>query len=336
MSKISQEKIDYINTHLDMHNNELAKILNISRDTVRKYKKEQNVFYQPKKFHEYDDYIIEHYYDKTSTELAQEIGCSRSYITKIWRENNLFGKSQNRYHMDENYFKNIDTGDKAYLLGLLASDGCLYKRDGHQGLIQISLQKKDQELLQNILEVLKSNYPININQNMATISLTSDKMFNDLSAIGLHPKKTWTINMKEVFSNIPDIFHKDFFRGYFDGDGTITSSDNFITVSRTKIGYVCPLTTAEVFQKILLQNNIESSFYLNSKEKYSKDFGSIEFTNTTFKYCFLKWIYANSNLKLKRKYELSKNFVNKVEGNITNRSENLKALKYYQEVVLNE
>lgn len=37
------------------------------------------------------------------------------------------------YSFNENYFNEIDCADKAYLLGFICADGCLYKRDGHQG-----------------------------------------------------------------------------------------------------------------------------------------------------------------------------------------------------------
>ena len=330
MSKISQDKIDYINNHLDMPNKELASILNIHTDTVRRYKKLQGVVYQPKNFHEYDQYIVDNYYTKTSIELAKEIGCSKSYIIKIWGENNLKGKGSFMYHFDGSYFDKIDTDNKAYVIGLLASDGCLYKRENHQGLIQLSLQKVDEQILKDILIDFKSNYPINTTDKMCSFSITNDKAFNRLNEIGLHPKKTWTIDIKEILSNIPKEHWRGFFRGYFDGDGCITSVDHFKTLSGVSINYALPKNSGLIFEKELNSLKIECRYSNDNRtEKYKDAFGRVVFNNTTAKYCFLKWLYKNADLKLERKSVLANNFICGVEENITNRSENIDALEYY-------
>lgn len=332
MSKLSQEKINYIWEHLDTPNIELAKILGINRSTVRKYKKEKGVIYQPKNFHEYDEYIRTSYYEKSSKVLAEEIGCSQSYVEKIWRESNLKGKGSFRYYCNKNYFQKIDTSNKAYILGFIAADGCLYKRGGHQGLIQISLNKKDIQILEDIKKELNSTHPINICDNMASLSITSEEMFQDLNKIGIKPRKTWTINLNNIIENIPQSLVKDFIRGYFDGDGSITSSDNFTNISKTRIVIALPQKSGEYFVSLLKKFNIDSVFYQdNRKEHYKASFGSLDFVNTTQKYCFLKWIYLNSkSIKLERKFFLAKEFIQKVDSNETNRSENKKAILYWQ------
>ena len=330
MSKISQDKINYINNHLDVPNKELADFLKIDRGTVRKYKKLQGVVYQPKTYHEYDEYIISHYNDRTSTELAKEIGCSRAYISKVWSEANLNGKSTCRYHFNENFFSTINNGDKAYLLGLIASDGCIYKREGHQSLFQISLQKTDDQLLKDIIVALESNHPIKICNNMATISFVSDIACADLFKIGLHPQKTWSINIKQILSNIPFEYHKDFYRGYFDGDGSISKDINK-NPSQIKVKIVGPEQSCLSFQENLKEHKINTTYEKDCRQNhYSQNFGCISFTNMTSKYCFLRWIYSNANLKLNRKNLLSKNFLQKIENNETNRAENIDAVKTYE------
>ena len=51
------------------------------------------------------------------------------------------------YVFNENYFSSIDSEDKAYLLGFICTDGNIYKRDGHQTQLQISLKDCDDEIL---------------------------------------------------------------------------------------------------------------------------------------------------------------------------------------------
>lgn len=329
--KTEQYKLDYIREHLDLTATKLADILKMDRHTVSKYKKQFGYIPEIKDFHKYDDYIIENYYKKTASQLSNEIGCSQSYIAKIWSKAGLKGKGSFRYYCNQNFFKNTNE-NSSYIIGLLASDGCLYKRDNHQGLIQLSLSKEDIKILQDILIVLESTHPINKNEKNATISITSDIMFKDLNKIGLCPQKTWTINMKKVLDNIPTEYHKDFYRGYLDGDGCITSSDHFKTISNTNIKIAVPETTGLIFKQDLLNFNIESVFQLdNRKDHYKNNFGTLTFNNTTHKYCFLKWIYSEKyELKLERKEKLAKDFILKVENNVTNRSENIKALEYYK------
>ena len=97
-------------------------------------------------------YMIDHYNDMTSTEIAKHIGCSRQLVLRIWMQNNLKGKEKSRqYYFNFNYFNTVNTCNKAYLIGLLASDGNLYKRQGHQGQVQIILHKNDEDLLKKYL-----------------------------------------------------------------------------------------------------------------------------------------------------------------------------------------
>ena len=328
--KITQDKIDYIKENPNLSCVELSKILKIDRHTVSKYKKEFNIS-TTKNYDKYKQYILDNYYSKTSIQLSEEIGCSRSYITKVWCENNLSGKSHYSYYCNYNYFSKIDNSEKAYLIGLLSADGCLYQRPEHQGLIQLSLNSKDEQILQDILQVLDSTHPINKSGSMSSISITSNVMFKDLNKIGLFPQKTWTINLKEILNNIPFDLHKDFFRGYFDGDGSITSSDNFKTISRTKIEIVGPEQSMKDMQKSLEEHQIKANIREDNRE-YTNSFYTLYFNNIKQKYLFSKWIYQNPTLKLNRKYNLIKQFIQRVEDNETNRIENVIAVKNYQEL----
>ena len=66
------------------------------------------------------------------------------------------------YNLNEYYFDKIDNADKTYLLGFICADGCLYKREGHQGQLSISVRDYDAEILQHFLDSLEANHPIKI------------------------------------------------------------------------------------------------------------------------------------------------------------------------------
>ena len=96
----------------------------------------------------------------TARQLAEQYGCSRSMILKIWMENNYHKPKSFNYYVNNQYFNTIDSPIKAYALGLIASDGNLYKRNSQQGQIKIYLEKTDEEVLRLILKDMGSTHPI--------------------------------------------------------------------------------------------------------------------------------------------------------------------------------
>lgn len=283
-------------------------------------------------------YICSQKGKKTKAALAKELNCSISFIKKIWTENNLTNTTSKVYYYDENYFDTIDCLEKAYWLGFLAADGNLYRRDGHQGLITLSLKNTDIEVLENLKKQLKTEKPISLNKDkrredtiMATLQLSSDKLFNQLLALGIGVRKTFDLSIKDIFANIPKQFWKGFLLGYFDGDGSISLPDK--NISKSHVRYSGPLTNLNDFKMILEEIGITCEI-VEDKRNYSKPFGSLEFKNTTEKYNFLKYIYSSNINCLTRKKEKAGELIQRIEQNITNRNENIKALQHYKSVVL--
>jgi hypothetical protein len=63
-------------------------------------------------------------------ELCGKYNTSRSYIQKVLNRYHIKLRSAaeitKKYDINENYFENINTGDKAYILGLIYSDGIIF------------------------------------------------------------------------------------------------------------------------------------------------------------------------------------------------------------------
>lgn len=107
----------------------------------------------------------------------------------------------------------------AYAIGLLASDGCLYKDGRH-----ISLTSLDLEQLNNFNKALDIKVKISTKQAAPGRSCThiqfSDALFHRfLISIGVTPAKSKTISKIDV----PKKYFFDFLRGSFDGDGCFYS-----------------------------------------------------------------------------------------------------------------
>lgn len=332
MKKLSIDEYVLLN-YKEKTNAQMAVELGCSKSTISDRRKKLGISATElnKELREKVPYICKQYGRKTKTTIAKELNCSAAFIKKVWMENGLTGLISQIYSLKEDYFSIINSFEKAYWVGFIAADGCIYRRDGHQGMLSIAVQKDDIELLEYFKEELDTTKPIQIQDNMATLQITSDKICNDLLEKGIGVRKTFDLSALTVLNNIPEQYHSSFFLGYFDGDGSIDIPQNIISKGHVRIAG--PITNLTTFSKILLDNNIPNSILLD-KRKNTQPFGSLEFKNTTEKYCFLKYIYSSEIKCLTRKKERSFTLIQRIEDNITNRSENKKAVEHYKSVVL--
>jgi len=203
--------------------------------------------------------IIRMYNDGTSTiELAKIAGYKSAIsIINILTKNNVIRrkyspKNNRKRKIDESIFINIDSSDKAYLVGLLCSDGSIDK-DGYG----FQLRSKDIELLQYCKEILKSEHKIckviTFDKRSGktfigyNIHFCSKKMVNDLNKLGLTNNKSFTCKMPAI----QDIYFWDFFRGLFDGDGCAIDGED----GRVKIKIIAAEPIAVKIKEVFLKNN---------------------------------------------------------------------------------
>lgn len=331
-----KEKNEFIlKNYKTMTNAEMATALLCSKSTISNKRKNLGIGWSDlnKQLNNNKEEIISQYKNgRTKKQIAKEFNCSVGFVAKILIQENVKKMPGQIYSFNENYFDLINTSNKAYLLGLICSDGCLYRRDGHQGQLHLIFSTTDLQLLEDIKIEMESNHPIKQNKdNMASLVFVSDKIFNRLLEIGIGMRKTFDLDLKQIILNIPELLFSDFLKGYFDGDGSINQVEKGIAQSHVVIA--APETNCLIFQDWLIKINIDSRYYKDSR-KYSQPFGSLSFINTTQKYSFLRYIYKNESVCLKRKKDLSFCFLQNVELNISNRSENIKAVEHYKNVVI--
>lgn len=133
------------------------------------------------------------------------------------------------YHFNEDYFEEIDSCDKAYFLGLLASDG--WVDDEINYAISITLKYEDGYILREFVKHLGLDWydVMKLRFNRASgfrknagyywrLTIYSKKMIEDLMKYGLHTRKSYDLKPPE---NIPEEFLGDFWRGMLDGDGSV-------------------------------------------------------------------------------------------------------------------
>lgn len=322
-------------------NAQMAQELGCSKSTISNHRKHLGISASMlnSNLREHTQYICEQYGKKTSTKLANELNCSKSFIKKIWRENNISEKYQKHqlYTLNEEYFKHINNHDKAYFLGFICADGCIYRRNNHQGMLSIAVKDTDIEILNNFKKSIKTSKPISIvkqseKTTMATLQLTSDILIEDLLELGVGVRKTFDLSIENIIKKIPKKFIPSFILGYFDGDGSIDIPQNN-AISKSHVRISAPLKSLEDFKSILEEFEIDAKIIVD-KRKYKEPFGNLEITNTTDKYLFLKLIYSFYEDSLSRKKERSKELLLRIEDNVTNRSENINSVNKYKSVVL--
>ena len=179
---------------------------------------------------EHEDAIVAIYLAGASAEqAAAQFGYSRSTGQNVLKRRGVptrpLSETHRRYTVDESFFDRIDTPDKAYWLGFLTADGVI-----GDSFVRINLQLGDTDHLRKFTASLRSEQPISFRENgssngtitkQAMIIISSIKLAQSLHRLGVTPKKTFTVRPCE---EVPEALLADYWRGVFDGDGSISHS----------------------------------------------------------------------------------------------------------------
>ena len=200
--------------------------------------------------------------------------------------------------INEDYFKEINTEEKAYILGFIFADGSIHKNQ-----LSIEINIKDIEILEKIKQELRLNSKIYYRKRktseLVCLSLHSQKIIDDLSKYGIIPDKTHVTNHLPI---IDKAFLPHFLRGLIDGDGWITQDkDGYF-----HIGF-CN-NSQQVCQDF--QNYCNSLIEKKSKAKILKPSKNAESYSCSF--CGKEMakqlatvLYKDNNICLSRKYKLA-------------------------------
>lgn len=118
------------------------------------------------------------------------------------------------------YFAQVNSPIKAYILGVLAADGNILPK--HHRLT-LELSAKDADLLETVRDELVPGGAITSRHRNGhdyhVLVFVSRAMVSDLETLGVTAAKSHTIIWPET---LPPAFAREFILGYFDGDGHIT------------------------------------------------------------------------------------------------------------------
>lgn len=158
---------------------------------------------------------------------GKEYGLSQYMVEKILKKYGIKKRTYTeakqagrKYSCNDDYFK-TQSPNMAYILGLIASDGSISKKEN---LIAIQLLATDKEILEKIAKETKVERPLEsyirkeTGHEISSFRCWSKAWKDDLSHYGIEPEKTFSLK-PPVF--LKDEYAIDYIRGYFDGDGSI-------------------------------------------------------------------------------------------------------------------
>ncbi len=192
----------------------------------------------------------------------------------------------NKYGLNHNYFDNIDSEHKAYILGFLYADGNVSQNKYY---ITIDLSYDDVNMLDYISNQIYNEQPpyfireIN-NKKYCKLQISSKHMANKLVELGCVPNKTDVLKFPNEKIISQDL-QRHFIRGYFDGDGSITFRNN-----NPMIYIIGNKDVLEKMQVVLKDNNvIESNIVLDRK------YYRLQITGLRGAYWFYCFMYDDIN-----------------------------------------
>lgn len=149
--------------------------------------------------------------------------CSRECLNL--RKSSMYSGRKNPnvkyYKLDDNFFQDINTPGKAYLLGWILSDGTISESG-----VTIALHSKDSDVFDvfnKILGVKIKTYP-NLKRNLLSYSINSKKIAEDIlnfSGIQFESKSRKKSHLIKFPKFNSEKLSWMFLRGYFEGDGSV-------------------------------------------------------------------------------------------------------------------
>lgn len=218
-------------------------------------------------------------------EIPNYVAVSGRAVARVLNEAGINTKRKNRYTLNESYFDVIDSQVKAYLLGLIAADGCVTKTN------YVAFESIDKELTELLSSELQYSGKIRIikRQDYALhyrINFSSQKISSALYR--------YDIITGRMFSGVYYFPNSEYLAsyvlGYFDGDGCAYVNEGR---SGGLVCIVCSFEFACELTRLLGMGSVEK--HTLKKVYYWKIYSreNIE--------AFYKFIYKQPYLGLERK-----------------------------------
>jgi hypothetical protein len=224
-----------------------------------------------------------------------QITCSKQCLGHLREETCSGRKNPNCKYttLDDNFFSAIDTEEKAYILGWIASDGAVGKT-----FISIEINKRDIDVLEKIKDVICKELPIvpHKNTDLVGLRICSKQIVKDVcNLLQIPPGK------KAAIVSMPDLqppLTNHFLRGLFDGDGSVSFRKNGSPR--------CSISSSSDKMKTTIKSFIGNGYIGKVAIEWERS-NCIAFLNA---------IYSDCSIFLNRKYDKYKIVINNEASNV--------------------
>lgn len=159
-------------------------------------------------------------------------GVSQKVVERVLKENGIHKRTYVEakdtlrvYSVDDDYFKK-QSHNMGYILGFLAADGCIAKKENK---ISLLLSTADEEILEKIRQEVQSTRQIKRYEGkygtVSSFIVYSSSWKKDLSCYSIVPEKTFKLLAP---GHLSKKYWLDYIRGFFDGDGSISEANGTI------------------------------------------------------------------------------------------------------------
>ena len=252
--------------------------------------------------------IIKRYTSGLSIDKLQEIypQYGRNRIYRMLKENCVMrndSEKSRKYSYNKDFFKVIDTEEKAYWLGFIYADGYIVNgiKGKNNDSLGITLSNKDKEHIEKFKKSIDSNHPIRLyktkyGSSSARIIIQDEELVADLIKLGVLRNKS--LILKFPTTDMVDeslIYH--FIRGYFDGDGSFKKKGQKLNgYDFSVLGTIEFLTELRTYLGV--DNEIRKCNKNNDSNNYHLTFGGNQKVKQV-----ANMLYGNANIYLDRKYK---------------------------------
>lgn len=311
-SIFTEEEKRYIEENYPtMDSKEMCKVLGVDNRKLRSYansvgvkkEKEQIKFTEQQK-----QYILNNYNVIPTGEIAKAIGLTTKQVNDFgYRHIGL--RDIERYTVDEDYFKTIDTEEKAYWLGFLYADGCvhdIYSKTGNlkSYVMMLSLARIDRKHIEKLNKSLKSNYEIKDyiaksnggEYEISKLTICNTSFCKNLISSGCVPRKSLILEFPNE-DILPKKLIRHFIRGYFEGDGCVYFNE-FANTTKCSVSFIGTELFLRSIQRIANEEVGFTFTNLNGKGN-AKQVGWGGVHNCVAWYLYM---YKDATIYLDRKY----------------------------------
>ena len=227
--------------------------------------------------------------------IAKLYNSTPHYVYKILKQNNIRIRSHRekslKYTVNNNYFDEINSEDKAYWLGFLSADGYI----SNNNLIGLALSIKDEEHIYKFKASINATYPVNqyiasgySTNKYSRLVINSPQMWESLTALGFTKTKTYDLRFPKLDNNL----YAHYIRGYFDGDGSWSISKKSLS------GYTMKICGNDNFLKVMADHlSLSHNFIHKHKSIYCLEKSGKDVLR------LMNYMYSNATIFLSRKRE---------------------------------